>query len=712
MDEATSASDAVCCGSCGGDLEGAILMTCLHVLCRNCLPSPTSGSRSNQEVSYICPVCGPATSQSKTTSQNGVTPSVASHIASQPCTSIEEVKRRSENQSDAAAHIFDNDDDDEDEEEDENKEEEDDENEDPTNGAGRGEDVFTTTLTFPCPQHSHRDAQQFCLVCHKLACSKCLASFHRKCSQHLVTLAEAVTSRRPALNSLHTKLAQKVLASQESLHRQQKKLRSLEEQRTALIGQIQAQREALVRALEAKERQLIEQVTVTLDRDRARVEGRVERSQRSARAAEGQLCVLEAVMSVKGEPEILSLLPSLHSQLDAEAEDQHTADPDTSLHLAFHGNTQLTEVVHGSDLGHIGEASKAEQGKERQESDLRLTLMTSFHARSREDTCDPLLTDLLLLPTGDVILTDRDNKCVKKYNQTGHLLTRVPIPEVPSRLALVSHGKAAIAVMTRKVLLFLSLLGTVRILSSVRVKKHYCFLAAAGQGDGGQGQGPQGECRLLAATNMCDSIDLITEGGVLLRTLFTHRGERVNISRPLYLHAPNVQHAYHHARRRDSAPNPTTTTTTNNNNNNKNNNSSDTHPDPKEPEVAALVVDSARRVLFALDQDGQTAFTFRPKDENSLECPLGVATVPPSGAILLADRDRHRVLMLGRRGAFLREVLGEREGLHKPCALYCYHAGAGHGGAASGGGAGGGGQRRRRLGLTQVDGWVKVYKVE
>ena len=36
--------------------------------------------------------------------------------------------------------------------------------------------------------------------------------------------------------------------------------------------------------------------------------------------------------------------------------------------------------------------------------------MTSFHARTREDTCDPLLTDLVLLPGGDVILTDRDNK--------------------------------------------------------------------------------------------------------------------------------------------------------------------------------------------------------------------------------------------------------------------------------------------------------------
>ena len=108
--------------------------------------------------------------------------------------------------------------------------------------------------------------------------------------------------------------------------------------------------------------------------------------------------------------------------------------------------------------------------------------------------------------------------------------------------------------------------------------------------------------------------------------------------------------------------------------------------------MAALVVDSGRRLLFALTPEGRTTFTFRPKDENSLECPLGVATVGATGLILLADRDKNRVLLLGRRGSFLRQLLGEKEGLHKPCALYA--------------------SLTSRLALTQVDGWVKVYKVE
>jgi hypothetical protein len=49
-------------------------------------------------------------------------------------------------------------------------------------------------------------------------------------------------------------------------------------------------------------------------------------------------------------------------------------------------------------------------------------------------------------------------------------------------------------------------------------------------------------------------------------------------------------------------------------------------------------------------------------------------------------------MLLTRRGTFLRHALSDADGLHKPCALYA--------------------SLPRRLALTQVDGWVKIYKVD
>ena len=117
----------------------------------------------------------------------------------------------------------------------------------------------------------------------------------------------------------------------------------------------------------------------------------------------------------QGEPEILSLVPSLHARLDSDSVDcACSTESDTSANLAFTVNKKLEEEVQTSELGRVaqsdGETGKGDNSKKQDESDLRLTLMTSFHARTREDTCDPLLTDLVLLPGGDVIVTDRDNK--------------------------------------------------------------------------------------------------------------------------------------------------------------------------------------------------------------------------------------------------------------------------------------------------------------
>nr|KAG5708728.1 hypothetical protein BaRGS_034945 [Batillaria attramentaria] len=556
-------------------------------------------------------------------------------------------------QSEHSGHLSDDDDDDDDDDDVE-------ENEDNESEAGADVvEMYTSSLVFPCPHHAHRDAEQYCLACEELACSKCVTSVHRKCGQQVVTPADAVVTRRPKLNSLHTKLAEKLIRAQDVLTSETSKLQTIESERAALIGQIRAQTEAVVQAILAKERQMVAEVNATLDREKAGIEGRAEASRLETRVAEGQLSVLEAVLSVKGEPEILSLLPGLHSRLDSD-DCACASSPRRDTTLVFSPNTSFQKELDKFELGRLALKSRELEKDGRPSadgSDLHLTLMTSFHARSREDTCDPLLTDLVLLPSGDVIITDRDNRCVKKFNATGHLLTRVPIPEVPSRIALVSHGKAAISVMNKRVLFFLSLLGTVRVLSSVRLKKSYCFLAAAGHSfSQGQGQGQsqkdsQGQCQLLAATSQCDVIDLILESGVVLRRLYTHKGERVSISRPLYMHVPAS----------------------------------------RDPSVAALVVDSGRRMLFALTSDGKTTFTFKPKDENALECPLGVASVA-SGVILLADRDKHRILLLGRRGTFIRELLGEKEGLHKPCAVCT--------------------AQPHRVAITQVDGWVKIYRTD
>lgn len=109
----------------------------------------------------------------------------------------------------------------------------------------------------------------------------------------------------------------------------------------------------------------------------------------------------------------MSLVPSLTTDLDQEAANYACAQSQETITLVYAPDAQLEDSVSRSPLGSLTVASSGKRQDDAplpDRDDLSLTLMTSFHGRTREDTCDPLLTDLVLLPNGDVILTDRDNK--------------------------------------------------------------------------------------------------------------------------------------------------------------------------------------------------------------------------------------------------------------------------------------------------------------
>lgn len=110
-------------------------------------------------------------------------------------------------------------------------------------------------------------------------------------------------------------------------------------------------------------------------------------------------------------------MPDLHKRLDAELVNETLCTPlPGKTTLVFTANNHLQKEVEEQDLGSVSPARQDKTKEVVPESgieDLRLTHMTSFHGRTREDTCDPLLTDLVLLPNGDVILTDRDNRYVQ-----------------------------------------------------------------------------------------------------------------------------------------------------------------------------------------------------------------------------------------------------------------------------------------------------------
>ncbi|KAH9504256.1 hypothetical protein Btru_064465 [Bulinus truncatus] len=613
------------CGVCNKPLSNPHLLPCLHVYCLSCLRDEC---RENSPDKFFCPLCvaderkscaaRPWHAFEKIVEDEAEQEALQRRLAELPASELRRV-----------SYVYDCEDD--------------------ADGEDARPELPRPPVMFPCTMHADKMADTFCSKCSHLACHKCISSFHRRC-QDFSNIQEAIENKRGDLDSIYSSIANNLSQCQKLQEEHKKRLTDVEDVRTSLLLDIKMFRGAMVKLIMAKEKALMIEVDELVDKMTMGTAEKAEVVERLMKSLSRQLEVLNFSFSVNGEGELLPYLISITSRVATDTKKlQEQREEEPVRQLKFRKDVHCYNALEASLLGSIQEEGQKQEATAPMEprqgkSDLSLTLITSFHGGARDDVAEPLLTDVVLLANGDVIVADRDNKCVKKFNQSGKLLTRVLIDAVPSRVAVVSNGRAAVSVMNKKAIYFLSLFGTIRVLSSAPVKKLYSFLSSDGCG------------RLAAATNLCDCIDLLTEKGELIKTIYTQRSDRATISRPMYLTPLKVS-----------------------------------PPDGDgriAPGIDFIVSDSGKKVVLRLDQSGHVVFTVKSTDSLTLECPLGV-TVHESGLILFADRDSNSVVLVDQAGSFIRRVLGTDDGLVRPCGIYSGQKGF--------------------VAMTQVDGMVKIY---
>ncbi|XP_046559537.1 E3 ubiquitin-protein ligase TRIM56-like [Haliotis rubra] len=493
-----------------------------------------------------------------------------------------------------------------------------------------------------CHTHPEQTAADFCPSCQKLICQKCVSTLHKKCKD-VISLQEAVDMNMLTFNTIHEFLTKVYLDTEAKLKPRRARLARLDEQKQQAIESVQTLREHLVSVILEKEKETLKEIEERYEEESSKVQMDIFKGQTLRSCVQKSVDVFECAMSMNGHGELLEIEKAMSERVD-----QYLLECSQLCHqvqennISFIGNDKaVTKLERTLNLGEVVISTEGEATPNGLASPLdspwegKLSLVACFHGGTRDDYAEPLLTDVVILSGGDVILTDRDNKCLKKFNANGKVLTRVPIPDVPSRIAVISNSKIVVTVMTKKLLLFFSIFGTLRILAQVKTKKQYAYITGTQDGS------------LLVGTNNCDTIDLISQTGAFLKTVYTQKSEKAVISRPLYL--------------------------------------------TQSPKGYFVVSDSGRRLMFAVHEDGTNKFTYRPKGEDALECPLGVACDVANHA-LLVDRDGNSIHLVSPKGTLVKKILTEEDSLTKPCGVYILG--------------------RNLLAVTQVDGYVKVYKAE
>ncbi|GFR77403.1 tripartite motif-containing protein 3-like [Elysia marginata] len=583
---AGQSTSVLVCYICKRQMRNPHMLPCLHVFCLACLQEECS-QRSRDK--FFCPICVDsseltlsASSGSGNPQESGVTPpnnhGGKKSVSSQPWHSFDTIleneavqdalqRRLAELPASERVRAQDKDDDDDDDDSDGYYG---DDNGGSGSGSGTGSLSGITSARlkpptmFPCSNHPEKLTDQFCSKCEQLACPKCISSFHRRCSQSSIqNIQKALESRRRGFDSLHNTIAGSLALCEEAQATQTSRADDVETTRSRLLHTIQTAREKLVATILAKEKILSLEVNRLMDLAKTDAEEKARIAEKLATSLRRQLDLLSFSIGSGVEGELLPLLPGLETRARADVSLASGSLQEAShSEVLFQPDDALATAVDASPLGFLqvrqddestilnGVSGNAEEGSGKRLG-LALTLVTSFHGGARDDISEPLLTDLVLLTNGDVILTDRDNHCVKKFNHTGKLLTRVMLDASPVRIAIVSQGRAVVSTTSRRELYFLSLHGTVRVLSSVRVKKLYTFLTSLGGG------------MLAAGTNYGDCLDLITEDGGYVRTISSSKRESAGISRPFYvtpvqpLYQQGVNHSYNALFSNSAAAGPT-----------------------------------------------------------------------------------------------------------------------------------------------------------
>ncbi|XP_041373366.1 tripartite motif-containing protein 2-like [Gigantopelta aegis] len=630
MSETSTPDDVIKrCLLCHEDLYEPQILPCLHILCINCVQRQNSRSKAK----FACPLCNFSTPSDKATQPYRCCNFAKLHLKQNKEREQENNGRHlvwdngseedgSPDESEAAEQNGDEDDDDEDQDDQDIVCPSEDACAMNTNGDEESKRKNSIEFRLPCAFHQQYEANMFCKSCHSPVCDKCLKTLHKRCKGHS-SLEDAVEAKRTNLDQIHERMTVLSLSLQNQLRTKQQQMVDIQQEKEEVEREIASFRQEVMTAVHAQERMLLDELN-----DLYNIE-LVKLNEQQAHDTHGLSClcqsidVFESALSMGAEGEILEDLPLIEKRVNLYEKDlTDTASCSNKLHITFDPNRKILDSF--TSLGKVnlfygenGNAANVE-GTAVSDGDVwnsTFRLMMSYHGSTRDDTTHPLLTDAVILANDDVILTDRDNKSLKKFNSDGKLLTRVDIPEVPSRLAIVSGSKIVVSVMNKRELLFLSLHGTLRVLSKSRTAKQYSFVSGTGDG------------LLVVSTSNCDSIDIISQKGKFLRTLYTQKSEKAVLSRPIYLHS--------------------TTRGT------------------------ILISDSSRKCLLAVTSEGDKLFTYRSNDAHPMECPLGV-TCDPSGHILLADRDTNKIHLLSPSGNFLKIVSSEELSVEKPCALNFY----------------------------------------
>ena len=284
-----------------------------------------------------------------------------------------------------------------------------------------------------CKIHDNTPYTMFCDRCEVLMCSECKVQSHD--NHKWKTLEKAVPKYQTQMRNLLKGIQKQI----PSIHNYIKFLSNYDQSVVAtqekLVANIEKQTAMLHAMIDEQKTLYIEEIHKSADTERCEIEVKSKNLKTAAASLQLNARYLSSLLNHGKSDEILSLHREITRRL-TQLINMQLDGVKTKLRMSFSPGNSTSKNIQtifgrmGIDHASIRESEEglATAGALSISSILpnvrnTVELMTSFDAEGKDDSRDVWPTGLAITKTDEIVITDRDNKKVKIYNEMGRLKT-------------------------------------------------------------------------------------------------------------------------------------------------------------------------------------------------------------------------------------------------------------------------------------------------
>ncbi|XP_052255544.1 uncharacterized protein LOC127861182 [Dreissena polymorpha] len=331
-----------------------------------------------------------------------------------------------------------------------------------------------------CDFHKEENLANFCEDHSKLCCNTCAFHDHRQCKM-VMLLSDLVKNTSTDLKQVSVTI-QTTLAELKKLQdNQEASIQSVQSSYDEQLRKIQETRQKILAALDMLEKKTLQEMKDTLTKLQASLKSDVDKCSTLGNELKQLRDAIQDI-SDKSKQE-LSFIASIKCKDKIQQFENYQKKnfAEQKLSITFHPNSEIMQYLSQlSGLGIIENSTQTLTVRGNPDQIIRIDGKSEYDVRVQGDeTC--YIHDIFVLPSGQVLVVDSNNKKVKLLNKQYQVVSHCSVSDMPQYICQITPSEVGVTV--GKEVQFIKVNNNQLVKDRKLKFRHDCYGIASHRGD-------------------------------------------------------------------------------------------------------------------------------------------------------------------------------------------------------------------------------------